>query len=384
MEHESPGGRQGRRRILEQTAQTLIAALLLGTASGCATFDNDGRYSRAPVSHARPTYRTPPTTAVYIVAPGDTVHSIARSYGVTTEAVVNANQMSSPDDIRPGERLRIPFAGPRQYARAERTPQAVTRSELAPPAATAEEPIGQDPRLAGARYYTAGLPRHKPGPTGEGGPEYSSAQAAQATDARDEAYQPPRRTRVQQANNGGDNDDADDEAFDSPRRKPRPQERQVASVDPDAAFDVSQRRGKPAAPDSSVRASNQFVWPVRGPVISVFGKRSSGVHNDGINIAAEPGSSVKAADGGVVVYAGNELAGYGNLLLIRHSNGFVTAYAHNKKLLVSKGDNVRQGQSIALVGATGDVDRPQLHFEIRKGDRAVDPSRYLERSNASL
>src|SRR5262249_29877604 len=160
--------------------------------------------------------------------------------------------------------------------------------------------------------------------------------------------------------------------FDSPRRRARMQERQVANADAsDDAFDA--RRGKPQAPDSDVKASNHFVWPVRGEVISVFGKRASGVHNDGIHNAAEPGSSVKAADGGVVVYAGNELAGYGNLLLIRHSNGFVTAYAHNRKLLVGKGDNVRQGQAIATVGSSGDVDRPQLHFEIRRGDHAVDP-----------
>jgi murein DD-endopeptidase MepM/ murein hydrolase activator NlpD len=228
---------------------------------------------------------------------------------------------------------------------------------LAPPSS---QPDGQDPRLAGARFYTAGLPRHKPGFYGEGGPEYSSPREVARPDP-----------------------DPADEAYDAPRRA-KPQERQVASIDPaDEAYDPS-RRTKPSAPSSDVKASSRFVWPVRGQIISGFGKRASGVHNDGINIAAEPGSSVKAADNGVVVYAGNELAGYGNLLLIRHSNGFVTAYAHNKKLLVSKGDNVRQGQTIALVGSTGDVDRPQLHFEIRKGDRAVDPSRYLESANASL
>jgi murein DD-endopeptidase MepM/ murein hydrolase activator NlpD len=92
---------------------------------------------------------------------------------------------------------------------------------------------------------------------------------------------------------------------------------------------------------------------------------------------------VKAADSGIVVYAGNELAGYGNLLLVRHPSGYVTAYAHNKKILVERGDTVKQGETVALVGSTGDVDRPQLHFEIRKGDRAVDPNRYLSRTTAS-
>jgi murein DD-endopeptidase MepM/ murein hydrolase activator NlpD len=158
----------------------------------------------------------------------------------------------------------------------------------------------------------------------------------------------------------------------------------VASVDPDAAYDEPPAKiQKPVEPDGTIKSSNRFIWPVRGKVISEFGRRGSGVHNDGINIAAEPGSPVKAADGGVVVYAGNELAGYGNLLLLRHSSGYVTAYAHNKRLLVGRGDNVVQGQTIALVGSTGDVDRPQLHFEIRKGERAVDPNRYLARATAS-
>ena len=122
---------------------------------------------------------------------------------------------------------------------------------------------------------------------------------------------------------------------------------------------------------------------MRGKVISGFGRRGTGVHNDGINILAEPGSPVKAAEGGIVVYAGNELAGYGNLLLVRHPSGFVTAYAHNKKMLVERGDAVKQGETVALVGSTGDVDRPQLHFEIRKGDRAVDPKNYCRARTAS-
>ena len=336
----------------------------------------------------------PPLTSTHIVASGDTVNSIARSYGVSPYAIVDANQLSSPNAIYPGERLTIPGAsgGPRQIARADRVPTTVTKTELAPPTAEAKSSpaaaapaiyaaTDDDPRLAGGRYYTAGLPRHKPGFTGEGGPEFSNARAANAVEPADDVFQPPRKPAPAPSRQA-ERSDPDDEAFDSPRRT-QAKERQVATVDPaDEAFDA--RRGKPPPPSSDVKASNRFVWPVRGQIISGFGGRASGVHNDGINIAAEPGSTVKAADGGVVVYAGNELAGYGNLLLIRHSNGFVTAYAHNKKLLVSKGDNVRQGQTIALVGSTGDVDRPQLHFEIRRGDRAVDPARFLESANASL
>lgn len=121
------------------------------------------------------------------------------------------------------------------------------------------------------------------------------------------------------------------------------------------------------------------MWPVRGHVLSTFGDQGSGQRNDGINIAADAGTTIHAAENGVVVYAGNELKGFGNLVLIRHADGYMTAYAHAQSLLVHKGDTVQRGQSIALVGQTGDVTQPQLHFEIRQGDSPVDPEPLMGR-----
>ncbi len=121
-------------------------------------------------------------------------------------------------------------------------------------------------------------------------------------------------------------------------------------------------------------ATGRFIWPVRGKVISSYGPKANGLHNDGINIAVPEGTPVHAAQSGVVAYAGNELKGYGNLLLIRHSNGWVTAYAHNSKLLVKRGDRVVRGQEISLAGKTGSVVTPQVHFEIRKGAKALNPT----------
>lgn len=143
------------------------------------------------------------------------------------------------------------------------------------------------------------------------------------------------------------------------------------------------RRPAPKAVPRPPRTSGDgFVWPVRGRVLSSFGAKSRGLHNDGINIAAPRGAPVRAAENGVVAYAGNELRGFGNLLLIRHAGGWVTAYAHNDALLVERGDTVRRGQVIARVGSTGGVSTPQLHFELRKGKRAVDPRRYLKKPSA--
>ena len=126
-----------------------------------------------------------------------------------------------------------------------------------------------------------------------------------------------------------------------------------------------------------LRAGDKFLWPVSGKLISEFGPKPGNLRNDGINISAPAGSPVRAAENGVVAYAGNELRGYGNMLLVRHDGGWVTAYAHNSKLLVELGAVVARGEVIARVGESGNVDRPQTHFELRRGDKAVDPRAYL-------
>ena len=120
------------------------------------------------------------------------------------------------------------------------------------------------------------------------------------------------------------------------------------------------------------------MWPVKGKIISNFGAIGKGRNNDGINIKAALGTTVKCADNGMVAYAGNELKGFGNLILVKHSDGWITAYAHNDKILVKKGQKVRKGEKIATVGSTGGVNSPQLHFEIRARKKAVNPRTYLQ------
>lgn len=136
---------------------------------------------------------------------------------------------------------------------------------------------------------------------------------------------------------------------------------------------------KPSETPEEARVADgvQFRWPVRGRVISGFGPKPGGQQNEGINVSVPEGTSVKAAEDGVVAYAGSELKGYGNLVLIKHSDGWVTAYAHNSELDVKKGDTVKRGQIIAKAGQTGSVTSPQVHFEIRKGSQPVDPSSHL-------
>jgi murein DD-endopeptidase MepM/ murein hydrolase activator NlpD len=132
-------------------------------------------------------------------------------------------------------------------------------------------------------------------------------------------------------------------------------------------------------PKGQASAPGKFRWPAKGRVIASFGPRADRTQNDGINILVPQGTSVVAAEGGTVAYAGSELKGYGNLVLIRHEGNWVSAYAHNETLLVKRGDKVERGQAIAKAGKTGAVDQPQVHFELRQGSKPVDPMPHLEK-----
>ena len=158
---------------------------------------------------------------------------------------------------------------------------------------------------------------------------------------------------------------------------------QVAAVEPaeqpaDAVPAIG-AKGVTMGPDVAAAGGQKFRWPVKGRVIAGYGPRSDSTHNDGINIAVPLGAEVLAAEQGVVAYAGAELKGYGNLILLRHDSGWVTAYAHNEEILVKRGDKVKRGQAIAKAGKTGTVDQPQVHFEIRQGQKPVDPLPHMEK-----
>lgn len=320
------------RKSAEKAAQSILALIMLSTASGCATYDMDG--TRPVVAKSRP---YAPRTSFHVVERGETLSSIARSLGVSRESIITLNRLYDPDSLRPGQRILVPRAAPRvKYAnkraggfkKVEYVPSRTSRKGVVGGRDLGAPTDGIDPRLSGARYYGFEGPREKP----------------------------------------GDDRDVEFAVEDSEQ------------LDLDAPYDPERKNAK----GSSVsKHAGNFIWPVRGNVISGFGGDATGHRNDGINIAADADAPVKAAEGGVVIYAGNELSSYGNLLLVRHPSGYVTAYAHNKKLLVKKNEKVKRGQKIALVGDTGDVDRPQLHFEIRRGNKPVDPKSYLTTATAS-
>lgn len=275
----------------------------------------------------------------YVVRRGDTVFGIARQFEVPLRSVIDANGLQPPYSLRIGQELQIPnqrvhtvqpgntvYGISRAYG--VDLSELVRLNDIAPP-------------------YTIAVGRRLVLPT------TTEVQTAAAVPSAPDAPAPQL--------------DAEDTA-------PVP----AAAPQPPAVSTPPAAQSAPAEiPTPPARSGGKFGWPLQGRMLSLYGPTSDGLHNDGINIEAPAGTPVLAAENGVVAYAGNELRGFGNLLLIKHADGWVTAYAHTQTFLVERGQSVTRGQQIATVGRSGNVDTPQLHFEIRKGSRAIDPREML-------
>jgi len=314
-----------------------------------------------------------------IVAPGETLDVIARRYGVPVAAVMEANSITSPAMVHPGQHLVIPrFHGPSSAALSPPQTRVAANKATVPSAA----PVGP-PRTALAPASSVHVVA--PGETLHsiarlyGKPVLVLAKANNIP--------PDTMVRVGQHVIVPDaRAPAAASASVAPRteaKAPAPAAPMLATAESPHSARLATTASVPPVQQSAVKAAEpagalpSFRWPVRGRVIAGFGPKPNGLQNDGINLAVPEGTPVKAAEDGVVAYAGNELKGYGNLVLVRHSNGFVTAYAHASEIMVKRGDEIKRGQVIAKSGQTGNVTAPQLHFEIRKGSTPVDPAQYL-------
>jgi murein DD-endopeptidase MepM/ murein hydrolase activator NlpD len=309
-----------------------------------------------------------------VVAPGQTLYSIARTSGKSVQAVAAANGIQPPYHVKAGQRILIP-GGVSARARVELAKARPAASFQQGSSVHAVQP-GDTLFSLGRRYklhpYAIadlnGLSHNSPLRLGQkvripaGGRQVASAPTI-ATDASVIDEEPSVAL--------GDDVDA---AIGGTGKSQQRIEEEPSPGGAQSPEDDSSAVDEPAMQQDTAR---NFRWPVKGRVISTFGAKPGGMRNEGINIAVPEGTSIRAADSGVVAYAGNELKGYGNLVLIRHQDGWVTAYAHNKELAVKRGDTVKRGDLIARAGRTGSVESPQLHFELRKGATAVDPIKYL-------
>ncbi len=253
-----------------------------------------------------------------VVAQGETLDGLSRRYGVPGEAILAANGLAGPAQVHAGSQVVIPVYNAQAVAIKSTVPTSkVALSGRAKPAAKPAAVAQKSPSKPAvpATSLAAGKP--------------ADAKVAKLDSKKPELDPTPTAS--------------------------------LPSPEPTAAAAVDDKGGNP-----------EFRWPVHGRVIQAFKSGS----NDGINIAVPEGTSVKAAENGTVIYA-SDLKGYGNLILIRHPNGFTSAYANNGEISVKRGEQVKRGQPIAKSGQTGNVTSPQLHFELRKGSTPVDPSTYL-------
>lgn len=262
--------------------------------------------------------RTAVAARTHTIKDGESIYIIADRYNVDYQDLAKYNGLSRPDLIRPGQELKIPGSAAQPTQVAASTPDRNPKSEGVKVVRTRTVSVRPEP--AAKPVQVASTAANVPVP------DSSPVRAAAPAPSAPEPHKPTQTVSL---------------------TSPGPM------------------------------SGTEFRWPVRGRVISKFGSKPNGKHNDGINVAVPLGTSVKAAENGVVAYAGNELEGYGNLILVRHADGWVSAYAHNEELLVKRGDAVKRGQIIAKAGQTGSVTQPQVHFELRKGSKPVDPLQHM-------
>jgi murein DD-endopeptidase MepM/ murein hydrolase activator NlpD len=373
-----------------------------------------------PLARARTTdpVSTPPSGNVIEVQPGDSLFSLSKRHRVSISELMSLNGLSSPA-LKPGQKLTLP-SGRRVVAQRGRQAEAPRAAAAAPSAAPVAETVQPAPASAPLRVpgRSAALPS-APATTSAGG-DWTGTH----TLARGESlYAVSRRHNVKLADLQSVNGIADPTKL-KPGivlKVPASAAGASAPVDPPAAEPPSATpsslrptiiNGAGGPADTRMAALNsgpsrsdaaptvppltsadpaaaavappklghtvKFRWPVKGKIVAGFGPRAEGP-NDGINISVPVGTEVAAAEAGVVAYAGNELKGYGNLILVRHDENWISAYAYNDQLLVRVGDKVRRGQTIAKAGTSG-TNQPQVHFELRQGSKPVDPMPYMERN----
>lgn len=306
-----------------------------------------------------------------IVGTSDTLDGLAKRYNVSQASILQANGYRGPRALSPGQSLIIPRQGAvsapavaaaparpasaatTHYVNRGETLMSISRKTNVPVAElaranglspSAQLKLGSKINVPAARTAAAMPTGSAPAPLGAPSTIAAAPVAPVATaPARVAAVEPLQKARLASATTT------------------------PADVAPESPTKAAEATG----------ALPTFRWPVRGRVATGYGAKTNGKSNDGINIAVPEGTPVKAAEDGVVAYAGNELKGYGNLVLVRHSNGFVTAYAHASELMVKRGEAIKRGQVIMKSGQSGEVGSPQLHFEIRKGSSPVDPLQFL-------
>ncbi len=324
---------------------------------------------------------------IAIVQPGETVYAIGRKYGVRPNDIIALNGLSAPYRLEIGQQLRIPvrerraeIPTPKPAAQAQPIKQVEYRaaSEIEAPANTLYIIRKGDTLYSLSRR--SGISVGKLAEVNNIAPPYALSIGQQiiipgTIRSGEEVIIATAPKPVPSRATGNRNTYIDPQAQSGGGQKPRA-EAPIAQPAPTKAVAYPTTE-----PDKKALGASRFVWPLQGQIVMSFGLDSEGRRNDGINIAAPVGAPIRSVADGEIVYRGSDLDGYGNLLLIKHEDGWVSAYAHADAMLVRKGEKVKKGQIIAKVGTTGAVSQPQLHFELRHNLKPTDPLAALEGRN---
>ncbi len=318
----------------------LTATFIIFTLTACNTTQ-----APAPITHYGAS-EGEGSGGVHIVNAGDTLYSVSKRYKIVMRDIVYMNDLTAPFALSISQRLKLP--PPHDY----RVRQGDSLYAIARIFDVSQSEIARMNNMHAPYVLTAGetitLPSVHPA-VAISHVNIETAQSGKAIPAppvhQGQTLAPPTQNQRYASN------------VPQPNAKPKIKAR------------ITTKTPK--------RTSSKFLRPVNGEVVSKYGPKKGGLHNDGVNIAAARGAPVKAAENGVVVYVGNELKGSGNLVLLRHSEGWMSAYAHLDKMTVTRGQVINRGSLLGTVGSTGNVDKPQLHFEVRRGTQAINPERYL-------
>lgn len=419
-------------RLSAVVCRLCLSAVIFFLISACSTADASPR--------AKPITATSKAVAGERVSvrPGDTIYGIARRYGVSMSELIAVNHLRPPYRLEAGMSLNLPaqriieavppgenkdmnttvISGDTKtkstaaYFDESGKSGEVIYSQKAPETAQAKEPL-QKPRAkvtgksvektpekvtekeiddqiiyVPAKSAAIPMPASTHAPPAVSPPEEKPIfeKQAEALQAREEVKERLKK-QIKKPDITVDEPvlpppgevaavpEKDDEKK-QPLKAPRAKEEKKSSTSAVVAAAAAAAKPLPAGEDEAARKS-RFIWPVRGPVLSSYGPKSNGLRNDGMNIGAPRGTPVVAADSGTVAYAGSEIPGFGNVVLVRHASGLMTTYAHLDRLFVQRDDVVARGDVLGAVGTSGGLDTPQLHFEIRHEKRALDPAKYL-------
>lgn len=325
---------------MTRTDARILLAFVSALALGACSATNGGRTANAGVFLYGEHGGAAATAGMHTVASNETVQSIAQAYRVSAQDIITANRLSPPWHLQPGQRIVLP-PPPTYSARPGDNAYAIAHTfNVSTHDLLSTNKIGGP--FAVLPGQTLHMPPAKPAPQPlPAAVRYVWTQGPAPVGYAQHPAQP------------------------------------VLTVSPASSY-----IGRPYGTATPPHLGTDFIWPVNGPIVSAYGAKNSGLRNDGINIGAWRGAPVHSADFGEVVFAGQGPKGYGNIVLIRHRQNWVTAYAHLDHIDVHEGQMVRQGQKIAAVGSSGAVSSPQLHFEVRKGTEALNPILYLRGAGA--